>query len=298
MMRTKITKIQKINFFILICLSNYIFTSTEDISKDVNLIKSNKNKFPVAIIGIKRIDEIDTWFFGQQLLDVFKNPEISGIILAIESYGGSSNITYAIFSQIKTLKNYYKKPVVTFIDNVAFSGGYYIACAGDYIVASHGALVGSVGVRMGLTDYTKKDEKDKIKYTFIKSAQCLDLFSSHTKTEPGTHKMILDNISYMYNKFINDVLSSRPKAKYNRSAWQEAQLISAPKALSYGLIDQIGSQIEALNYIYAKTEASTRKQFSLESFDLHFVQLKKKKIKKQKLRRKIVEVDYITPVKI
>ena len=79
------------------------------------------------------------------LRELFQDNSIKGIVLSIDSGGGTTGTCQALFHEILALKQKYPKPVGCYIENIAASGGYYCACACDYIIASPGAVIGSIG---------------------------------------------------------------------------------------------------------------------------------------------------------
>ena len=80
----------------------------------------------------------------RQLSKYRRDPKIKGIIVRIDSPGGSVGPSQEIYDEIHKLKKA-KKTVYASLGSVAASGGYYIACAADYILANPGTLTGSIG---------------------------------------------------------------------------------------------------------------------------------------------------------
>jgi len=103
-----------------------------------------------------------------QLNSVKENNAIKAVVLRIDSPGGSVAPSQEIYSEIVKLKKETKKKVVASMANTAASGGYYIACAADKIIANPGTITGSIGVitripnLRGLFDKIQKPYSQKI----------------------------------------------------------------------------------------------------------------------------------------
>src|SRR3990167_9141939 len=104
-----------------------------------------KNKIGLVVMN-SVINSSSSW--NKQLTKFFKDPEIKAILIKMDSPGGAAGSSQAIFQEILTLKQQYPKPIVTYFENMCASGGYYIACTTDHIVATSSALVGSIGSKI------------------------------------------------------------------------------------------------------------------------------------------------------
>ena len=98
----------------------------------------------------------DITFYQQELEKFFKDPHIKAILLELDSPGGTTGSSQALFHEIIQLKTEYKKPIVALTYNICTSAAYYIACACDCIIASPSTLIGSIG------NYTEQFKLDKL----------------------------------------------------------------------------------------------------------------------------------------
>jgi signal peptide peptidase SppA len=171
----------------------------------------------------------------------FKDRSTKAVVLQINSPGGSPGQSELIYRYIRSLSVSKKMPVYSFIEDVAASGGYWLACAGEEIYALDTSIIGSIGVvsaGFGFVDLMKKIGVERRVITQGESKMVWDPFSDEKKSD----KKIIENIQKdTYHIFQNLVKSSRGK-KLNI---EEAKLFSGEfwagvTAKKYGLVDGIG----------------------------------------------------------
>lgn len=198
----------------------------------------------VGLITIKGV-LYDSTTHVRNLRKFFENNDIKAIVLKIESPGGAAGSAQAIFNEIKELKkNVSPKYVVTWIENIAASGGYYVASAADYIVTSPGALVGSIGAYIAHPYFKDFIETYKIKYDIVKTGEYKSVGSPFVELVPAQRELLQSVTDSTYQQFVNDVASQRSKAKLsaNTKEWAEGKIFTGEQALKLGLVDKLGSQ--------------------------------------------------------
>ena len=142
------------------------------------------------------------------LLKAFSIKKALAIAVTINSPGGSPVQSHLIYSYIKKLAKKNNKKVLVFAEDVAASGGYLIACAGDEIYANSSSIVGSIGViysSFGFQDAIKKIGVERRVYTAGKNKSSLDPFKEEKEEDIQRLKIQLD----LHSDFINVVKSSR-----------------------------------------------------------------------------------------
>jgi serine protease SohB len=163
------------------------------------------------------------------------------VALAINSPGGSAVQSHLIFRRIRDLAEEKQIPVIAFVEDVAASGGYMIACAADEIVCDPASIVGSIGVigaSFGFPDAMKRLGIERRIYTAGESKSMLDPFLPEKDEDVQRLKAIQEDI---HDLFIGLVRSRRG----NRLSGPEKTMFSgeywvAKTAKDYGLIDQLG----------------------------------------------------------
>jgi len=201
-------------------------------------------------MGILKIHKLDTfsWNYALALLALFKDETIDKIVLDIclsdEHYSTACSLYYDILK----LKQIYKKPVIAYVEQ-AQSCGYYIASATDYIIASPGAVIGSIGTCYERWDLTQKMKNEQVKYLRLSTAKLVDLFNEYVPLDDEGRAIIQKQLNFDHAKLVQDIKTVRPVLKNkDDSIWSEGQIFIAADALNLGLIDAVGNPIDALNY--------------------------------------------------
>ena len=186
---------------------------------------------------------------GQQeiLKKAFSIKKAKHVAISINSPGGSPVQSHLIFSYIKQLAKKNKKKVIVFAEDVAASGGYLIACAGDEIYANSSSIIGSIGViysSFGFTELIKKIGVERRVHTAGKNKSTLDPFLDEKKEDIERLKNIqLD----LHKNFIDVVEKSRgSKLKKSDTELFSGEFWSGSKAKDLGLIDEVGDANQIL----------------------------------------------------
>ena len=188
-------------------------------------------------------------FSGQEdiISKAFAQKKAPCVAITINSPGGSPVQSHLIYNFIRQQAKKNKKKVIVFAEDVAASGGYLIACAGDEIYANSSSIIGSIGViysSFGFTELIKKIGIDRRVHTAGKNKSTLDPFLEEKKEDIERLKKIqLD----LHKDFIDVVEKSRG-LKLNKSEIElfSGEFWSGSKAKSLGLIDGIGNAHEVL----------------------------------------------------
>lgn len=196
--------------------------------------------FPVDSYGLsKRVSGIE--HIIKQLKKFQKDDSIAAVILKINSPGGTVAAVQEIYQQVQNLKKAKKKVVVS-IGDVAASGGYYIACAADKIVANHGSLTGSIGVIMSLPNLQGFLEKVGVRYNVIKSGKYKDIGSIFRGMSEEERILLQDVIDNAYHQFFEVVAKNRNKIKKEELIKiADGRIFTGEQAKEIGLIDEVGT---------------------------------------------------------
>jgi protease-4 len=191
---------------------------------------------------------------GQIFYNTGKAAEIAGyaddanikaVLLHINSPGGGVAASQAIYHAVAKVRE--TKPVVVVMGSVAASGGYYVACAADTIVAHEGTMTGSIGVIAEFLNTEELLQKVGVDVTIVKSGRYKDIgtpYREMTEAEKAYVGRLLDGV---YNQFLEAVSEGRgiPIANVRRLA--EGRLYTGEEALEAGLVDKIGTYQDALD---------------------------------------------------
>lgn len=139
----------------------------------------------------------------------FKNEHAKMVVLQINSPGGRPVQAAYIHDEIIKLKELYKKPVVSIIEDSGASAAYLIAVAADNIYANPSSIVGSIGVRMDGFNYKKIMDTIGIKSTTLTAGNNKDLLSPFKDVNPEGVKHISNLLENVHSHFIEFVLNGR-----------------------------------------------------------------------------------------
>ena len=182
-------------------------------------------------------------FSGQEeiISKAFSEKKAPCVAITINSPGGSPVQSHLIYNFIRHQAKKNKKKVIVFAEDVAASGGYLIACAGDEIYANSSSIVGSIGViysSFGFTDLIKKIGVERRVHTAGKNKSTLDPFLDEKKEDIER----LKNIQLDLHKDFIDVVEKSRGSKLKKSEIElfSGEFWSGKKAKELGLIDEVG----------------------------------------------------------
>src|SRR6185312_14216348 len=171
----------------------------------------------------------------------FAMRNIRAVALSINSPGGAAAQSHLIHRRIRSLADEKKIPVIAFVEDVAASGGYMIACAADEIVADASSIVGSIGVVGGSFGFDKLIEKVGIErrlYTSGENKAMLDPFLPEKPEDVARLKDIQREIHESFIALVKErrgtKLESRETALFTGAYW------TGGRARELGLVDAVG----------------------------------------------------------
>ncbi len=172
-------------------------------------------------------------------LDEFsRDDSIRAIIVRINSPGGGVAAAQEIYDTLVRIRK--KKRVVVSMGTVAASGGYYIACGADKIVAEPGTITGSIGVIMEFFDVGDLLKWAKVKSEVVKSGKFKDIGSPFRAMKPDEKAYLQSVIDDVLKQFKKVVSENRhiPMSKIDKIA--DGRVFAGDQALKLGLIDELG----------------------------------------------------------
>ena len=185
---------------------------------------------------------------------LFSDKKSPAVALIINSPGGSPTQSSLIADKIISKSKEKNKKVLAFVEDVAASGGYWLACAADEIFVDQNSVVGSIGVispGFGFVEFIKKIGIERRVYTSGKSKSFLDPFKAEKQEDIERLKTIQEQI---HENFISYV-KNRRGLKLNEN--QQNDIFSGhfwvgQKAIDLGLADEMGSIYEIINKRFGK----------------------------------------------
>ncbi|MCF7919699.1 MAG: signal peptide peptidase SppA [Candidatus Cloacimonetes bacterium] len=176
-----------------------------------------------------------------------EDKSVKGIILRIDSGGGSAFASDVINREIELCKEgKNKKPVIASMSGAAASGGYYIAANADKIIAEPATITGSIGV-IGVFPYFERlYEKILINWGTVKIGEHADFGVTHKRPSQDQIDQVTNYIAKSYDDFITIVAKGRgmPKEEVHKIA--QGRVWTGTQALERGLVDQLGGMDDAV----------------------------------------------------
>ena len=178
--------------------------------------------------------------YVEMLSKIRKKKNIKAVVLRINSGGGSGFASDEIWREIELLKEA-GKPVIVSMGDYAASGGYYIACNADSIVASPNTLTGSIGVFAMLPNLSKfSDEKLRVHFDSVKTHPFANAFDPFYEFSEAEHEKLQTYIDHFYEQFLARVAAGRNMSRDEVHAIAQGRIWTGRKAKEIGLVDELG----------------------------------------------------------
>jgi len=176
---------------------------------------------------------------------------VKSVIVAINSPGGTTYDSEIIYNALRKIAK--NKPVVSYMKNIAASGGYVVALAAERIFAAQTTITGSIGVLMQVPNAQKLMQNIGVSMTEIKSSPIKGEPNYFNAPPPEALKNIKAMVDDTHGWFKNIVKIRRPSIAADQFAMlTNGGVFSGQKAVHYKLVDAIGGQSEAKSYLVKK----------------------------------------------
>ena len=200
----------------------------------------------IAVVEIKGVITQSSGII-EEIHQYVEDEGVKAIILRIDSPGGGVGPSQEIHREILKVRS--KKKVVTSMGSVAASGGYYVACASDLIIANPGTITGSIGVLMEFTNIEELFKKIGIKGVVLKSGEHKDIGSPFREMTPEEKKIIQEVIDNVHQQFIQAVAQGRRLERAKVAEIADGRILTGEQAKQLGLVDQIGNLQDAIDSV-------------------------------------------------
>jgi len=182
----------------------------------------------------------------EELQKASDDENVKALIVRINSPGGTITASDLIYREIDTFKTRRKLPVITIMMDVGASGGYYVALAGDTIMALPTTVTGSIGVVMLTVNAQGLLEKIGVAPLAIKSGAMKDAgspFRPLTEPERAVFQSVIDS---MYGRFVTLIVKSRKLTEEQVKSAADGRIYTAEQAKELGLVNEIGYMDDAV----------------------------------------------------
>ncbi|MBX6319833.1 signal peptide peptidase SppA [Pigmentiphaga sp.] len=172
----------------------------------------------------------------------FDEDAVKGVVLRINSPGGSPVQAGMIYDEIRRLRRQYPdKPVYAVVEEICASGGYYVAAAADKIFVNQASVVGSIGVIMEGFGFTGLMEKLGVERRLVVSGEnkaLLDPFSPRNPAQQAHAQALVDEI---YKQFVAAVREGRGERLHETPDMFTGLIWTGAKSVELGLADELGT---------------------------------------------------------
>ena len=196
---------------------------------------------------------IDSEEVIKDLRKLREDDKVKAVVLRVNSPGGSAYGSEQIWREVSLLKA--AKPVVVSMGDYAASGGYYISCAADCIVANKTTLTGSIGI-FGMFPTAEKLLKDKVGLDFdvVKTNRMADFGELSRSFRPEEKAVLQEYINNGYALFLKRCADGRGVAVEEIAKIAEGRVWTGSKAKEIGLVDELGDLDKAVEIAAQKAE--------------------------------------------
>lgn len=175
---------------------------------------------------------------AKELIKLKEDEEVKAVVIRVNSPGGSAYVSDQIWKQVKALKA--EKPVVVSMGNVAASGGYYISCAANQIVAEPNTLTGSIGVFGMFPNMTGLFEKLDITSDVVKTHTFSDMGNTARPMTEAEKALVQGTVERNYRTFLSRCADGRNMSVEAIDAIGQGRVWTGEQALANGLVDRLG----------------------------------------------------------
>ncbi len=190
--------------------------------------------------------------FNSQLNKYGRDEKIKAVVVRIDSPGGAVGASQELFTEITRFREETKKPVIVSCGNLAASGGYYTAVAGDYIFANAGTLMGSIGVIMEFANLQGLYEWAKIKRFTVQTGPYKDSGAEYRPMREDEKELFQSMVNSVHMQFKKAVSDARKIPIEKVEPFADGRVFTGEVAVNNGFADKLGNLEDAIK------EAATR----------------------------------------
>lgn len=206
--------------------------------------------------------------FGNQFDELINDPEVSGIILDVDSPGGQVSGIPELSKKIYQSRG--KKPIVAIANHTMASAAYYIGSAADEVIVTPSGEVGSIGVYAAHDDMTEALKQGGIKRTLISAGKYKTEGNPWEPLSEEAKAHIQTGVEEIYDAFVKDVARNRGvKTSDVRNGFGEGREVGAQQAVEFGMADRIATLEETIQRVakiaFIRSDEGKRQAESLRS---------------------------------
>jgi len=223
--------------------------------------KFDKNKVAVVYAIGDIVDAGSEGIVANDMVEtihkVTKDSSVKVVVFRVSSPGGSAYASEQIWHALMLLKA--KKPLIVSMGDYAASGGYYISCMADKIVAQPNTITGSIGIFGVIPNIKGLNEKIGLTYDGVKTNKMSDAISVNRPFTPEERDLMQNYVNRGYELFVKRCADGRKMTTDQIKAIAEGRVWTGEVALKIGLVDKIGGLNDAIIMAVAKAKLKSYK---------------------------------------
>ena len=174
---------------------------------------------------------------------------MKAILLHINSPGGTAAASQAVYQELMRTRQETDIKIVASMGDVAASGGYYVACAADHVMANPGTITGSIGVIVSTQNISSLLDKIGVQIGNVKSGQYKDILSPYDDLSEGERKIVEQIVDLSYQQFLDAIVASRKITLEELKPLADGRIFTGEQAKQENLIDSLGNSYDALQKV-------------------------------------------------
>lgn len=206
-----------------------------------------------------QLDVTGPIYESESILDILRrvrdDEDCKGILLRVESPGGAVGSSQELHASLKALRES-DMPLAVSLGNVAASGGYYVALAGERIFANPGTVTGSIGVIFQFPEVERLLDKAGVSLQTVKSGDLKDVGNPARKATPQEMAYLQTVIDDTHEQFLEDVSAGRGISVDSLRAQADGRIFTGRQALAAGLVDTLGGLDDARAWLIARADVA------------------------------------------
>jgi protease IV len=183
----------------------------------------------------------------EYIREIRGDSSIRAIVLRVDSPGGASTASDVIWRELTITKNdAQKRPIVVSMSDLAASGGYYIAMAGDVLVAQPGTLTGSIGIYSGKFVTGGTFDKFGANIEATSNGRHAEIYSPDRRFTADERTKVMESMQAFYDQFVEKVAEARHTSPEKVDQIAQGRVWTGQQARQVGLVDQLGGMQAAV----------------------------------------------------
>ncbi|MCL4234002.1 MAG: signal peptide peptidase SppA [Deltaproteobacteria bacterium] len=208
--------------------------------------ESSRISFSSNAVGVIDVFDVitDSRRVLEELADYRDDSSVRAIVVRIDSPGGAVGPSQEIYSEIVRTRQ--TKTVVASLGGMAASGGYYIACGADMIVANPGTLTGSIGAIMEFMNLEEVYRWARVENDVVKSGRYKDMGSTNRPLTSEERALLQEMVDDVLGQFVEAIALGRNLSADQVRAIADGRIFTGAQAQKLGLVDRLGNFNDAV----------------------------------------------------